>query len=437
MRVLGAIRQSKTKDRAVSPAAQRRKITEWTEQHDHQGPTFTEDLSKAGKLDPFKRPGLGPYLTNPALIGTWDILVTTRIDRANRHTRDFLKLMDWCDKNGKLYVSLSENIDMTTPGGRRAAWDAASSAEWESDMARIRRAETVAELEEQGRWIGGPTPYGMKAEQREEGYYLVPDVGGTADIANAMADLAISGQSNVKIRDWLNEQGHLNSAGLPWSTERARLVLHSSVMEDVLGHEKNAQMKLALLSRAPANRGTWESGKNLLLGVGFCKTCGRQLYPHIRHDRPSKGHFRCLDCKTYIPIAKLEQQTVDSFLFLCGDEMRYTKVVRLGDQHAAERFELTKQIEVLKAITDADVSGPITELQRKLDELHASIEPHAEEWVPSGQTVAEYWDTLETVKEQNEFLRLAKVRVEADKRFTTFKITDAGVIQATHVLDVA
>jgi DNA invertase Pin-like site-specific DNA recombinase len=73
-RILGAIRQSKTKDRAVSPTTQREKINAYAADNGHHVVKLTEDLSKSGKVSAFKRPNLGPYLTEPDKIATWDIL---------------------------------------------------------------------------------------------------------------------------------------------------------------------------------------------------------------------------------------------------------------------------------------------------------------------------------------------------------------------------
>lgn len=78
-RVLGAIRQSKTKDRAVS-TTQREKINVYAAENGHHVVKLTEDLSKSGKVSAFKRPKLGPYLTDPDKIATWDILVATKLD---------------------------------------------------------------------------------------------------------------------------------------------------------------------------------------------------------------------------------------------------------------------------------------------------------------------------------------------------------------------
>src|SRR5262245_11817610 len=90
MRVLGAVRQSRTRYRAISPEAQREAITAWAASKGHEPPLFTEDLSTSGAVSPFERPGLGPYLTDPLKIGAWDILVTTKLDRVCRSAADYL-----------------------------------------------------------------------------------------------------------------------------------------------------------------------------------------------------------------------------------------------------------------------------------------------------------------------------------------------------------
>src|SRR5215475_8246289 len=188
MRVLGAIRQSKTRDRAVSPKAQREAIAAWALAKGDESPIFTEDLSTSGGLSPFERPELGPYLTDPLKIGLWDVLVTTKLDRGCRNTQDYLALREWCREMGKSYVSLAENLDGTTAAGRAMATVVAAFAEFERERASERRLETVAYLQAQGRWIGGRPPFGWRPEKRDDGYYLVPDEGDTANVLRSMAN---------------------------------------------------------------------------------------------------------------------------------------------------------------------------------------------------------------------------------------------------------
>src|ERR1035438_2673426 len=197
MRVLGAARQSKTRDRSVSLPAQRGKITAWAKAHDCELIRITEDPSQSGGLSAFKRPDLGPWLTEPERVAAWDILVTTKLDRACRNTGDYLKLRDWCKANGKRIVLLNNpELDESTPAGKAMGTVTAAFAEFERDMASERRLETIATLDEQGRYSGGRVPYGYRADKRDDGFYVVPDDGATAEIARTMADMAIASQSN-------------------------------------------------------------------------------------------------------------------------------------------------------------------------------------------------------------------------------------------------
>jgi DNA invertase Pin-like site-specific DNA recombinase len=406
MRVLGAIRQSKTRERAVSPAAQRAAITRWAEANGHQVVKFTEDLSQSGKLSAFKRPELGPWLTDPDKVVAWDILVTTKIDRACRNAKDFLNLQAWCEEHRKQYVSLRENIDMTTASGRKSARDSASAAEWERDMASERRLETLAELAEQGRWTGGKVPYGMRADETAEGFYLVPDDGGTAEVARQMADMAIAGTNNVAIRRWVNDNGYPNSAGNSWSTNRVRQVLHSASMLDILGEAKHAELRAALRSRTPT-RGEWTSGQHWLLRVAYCAQDHKPLYAALRRNRDYKGYYRCLECGMVARITVLEDG-IEAKLREMWDDQPY-KVRKLipGDDYAKELRKLRQQLESVQGMDYIDTS----ELEARIAELRAAPhEPDEIVLVDTGATVAEHWDALGSPAERNRFLRDRDVR---------------------------
>jgi DNA invertase Pin-like site-specific DNA recombinase len=406
MRVLGAIRQSKTRERAVSPAEQRRRIQKWADENGHEVVKFTVDPSQSGKLPARKRPNLGPWLTDLDRVAAWDILVTTKIDRACRNTQDFLWLLDWCKEQRKTFVSLRENIDMTTAQGRQSARDAASRAEWERDMASERRLDTLAELAEQGRWSGGRISYGLRADEREDGFYLVPDDGGTADIARHMADMSIAGQSNAKIQRWLNDNSHPNANGQRWSIERVRLVLHSEAMADVLGEEKHAQLRTALRSRA-RRRGEWTSGRHYLLRVAYCRTCKAPLYAALKRDRPSGGYYRCLKCGMVTPLTTLEDGIESDLRNVWGNQPYRQRRLIPGDDHAKEIKRLERQLEQAQELEFVDTSP----LEAKIAELRAApYEPDRVVLVDTHQTVAEHWDELDGSAERNRFLRDRDVR---------------------------
>ena len=82
-RVLAAVRQSKTRDRAMSPEVQEKSLRGWAATNGAQVVKITRDLSTSGGLSCFKRKGLGPWLTEPDKIDAWDTLVCTKLDRAS------------------------------------------------------------------------------------------------------------------------------------------------------------------------------------------------------------------------------------------------------------------------------------------------------------------------------------------------------------------
>jgi len=133
----------------------------------------------------------------------------------------------------------------------------------------------------------------------------------------------------------------------------------------------------------------------------------------------------------YVNKDKLEGQTIDALMFVAGDEIMHRKVVHASDQRMAERLDLIRQIETMKGI-DADTSAVVAELEAKLKAITSSLTPGTMEWEPTDVTVAQHWATLTTPKERNDFLKAAKIRVEADKEHFKFTITEAGMIQVTH-----
>lgn len=414
MRVLGAIRQSKTKDRAVSPATQRAAITRWADEHGHEVVKFTVDLSQSGKLSAFKRPELGPWLTDPDKIVAFDILVTTKIDRACRNTRNFLELMDWCADVGKVYVSLKENIDMSTVAGREYARQAASRAEWERDMASERSLETRAELEGQGRWTGGRIAYGYRADERDDGYYVVPDEGGTAEIARRMAGDAIAGKSNGYIQRWLNAEGIPTGTGKTWLVETVRQILISDNMAGLLDEDIHAALRASLRSRRQT-RGQWTSGAHTLLRVAFCSRCSDEsravpLYGSRKGDRADR--YRCVKCNTSVRKDWLESQTEAELRARWGNHPYAIPHIVPGDDNSAEIKRLSRQLRQAEELEFVDTSA----LEARIAELRAlPHEPDRVEYEPTGKTIAEHWDSLDK-SERGAFLRENQVCVRAGTR---------------------
>jgi DNA invertase Pin-like site-specific DNA recombinase len=409
MRVLGAIRQSKTRDRAISPQAQREAITAWATAQGHEVTVWTEDLSQSGGVSPFDRPKLGPYLTDPLKVAAWDILVTTKLDRACRSAADYLTLRGWCHEMGKHYVSLAESLDDTTAAGRAMSTVIAAFAEFERERASERRLETIAALRAQGRWAGGRPPFGWRPDKREDGFYLVPDEGGTADILREMADLAIDGVSYSKLAVWMSEKGVPNRSGKNWQPKSVRVILRSEPTMELLGDDKAGELRAALDARKKGT-GQWTSGRHMLLRVLYCVHCKVPIYGKIRPGHAPR--YECRQCSFTVTKSVIEPKVEAELLARWGDRPHMIRKVIASDNHAREIRKLEHQLAVAQEIELVDTSA----LEAKIAELKsAPHEPPRVDFVPSGMTIAQFWDLLHTPEERGRFLRDHGVKVYAGR----------------------
>jgi DNA invertase Pin-like site-specific DNA recombinase len=375
---------------------------------------ITEDLSRSGKVSAFDRPQLGPWLTQPARIAKWDILITTKLNRACRDAFDFLRLRKWCEEHGKIYVSLAENIDLSTSAGRYNATQWAAAAEFERERASEQRLETLAELDEQGRWKGGRLGYGMRAVKTEDGYYLAPDDGGTAEIARKMAQMAISGKSNGQIAEWLNAKGHKTMTGSAWRIERVRLVLRSDNMAKILTEDEHAKLRAALRSREQT-RGE-RVGGHMLLRVAYCRQCHGPYYGHLRQGRALRGYYVCHPCGIHIRMDRFEDAVEKALLREAGSRQLVKRELQPGDDWSKDIEKAKQDLDALRALSPSDsLNLVIREREDALDELRHR--PHAPDHIveiPLGVTVAEHWATLDMAG-KGQFLREWEVKAEADR----------------------
>lgn len=94
-----------------------------------------------------------------------DVVIVTKIDRISRSTIDFLLLVRELESYGVKLVSLRENIDLTTPGGRFQTTLLIALAEHEREMISARTKEKVEWRAEKGLPIG-PPPIGYRMKEK-------------------------------------------------------------------------------------------------------------------------------------------------------------------------------------------------------------------------------------------------------------------------------
>ncbi len=187
----------------------------------------------SGGVSPFKRPGLGPWLTEPALLAQYDVLVASSVDRLGRSAADLFRLREWAEDNGKSIQVLSPPLpwppapdDVAGP----IVWDVlARVAELELRLITKRHADARETLRSNGAFFGKP-PFGFQVvgERYNKRLRLRADL---APILREMVTRALRGDTYTSIAEWLDESGISTVHGGPWSQTSVRTVLASPALK--------------------------------------------------------------------------------------------------------------------------------------------------------------------------------------------------------------
>ncbi len=99
----------------------------------------------------FERKGLEELL---AFVRSGDTVVVWKLDRLGRSLKDLIETLTLLNNRGVDFISLTENIDTTTPGGKLIFHVMGALAEFERDLIRERTNAGLAAARAMGR-IGG------------------------------------------------------------------------------------------------------------------------------------------------------------------------------------------------------------------------------------------------------------------------------------------
>ncbi|SRR5258707_998507 len=101
----------------------------------------------------FERKGLEKLL---AFMRTGDTIVVWKLDRLGRSLKDLIETLHLFQERGVDFISLTEQIDTTTPGGKLIFHLMGALAEFERDLIRERTKAGLAAARARGRVGGRP-----------------------------------------------------------------------------------------------------------------------------------------------------------------------------------------------------------------------------------------------------------------------------------------
>lgn len=283
---------------------------------------YIDDGYSGKSLD---RPALKRMLED-AKAGRFQVVVAYKTDRLSRRIQHIVKLvLDDFDRLHIAFRSVSEPYDTSSPAGRLFFVQLASFADFERETILERtRGGRVARVK-QGRWVGGPPPYGYIVVDKR----LVVDEP-KAETVRRIYDLSLRGNGTHTIAETLNKAGILSPGGKSWTHSRILDILRNPVYagrmvwgkkrtnerrvqirkprtEWLFAEEKSFpaiisdelfnQVQRLLDERAWRPKRSW-AGSFLLTGLLVCSECGchYQTYSATSDGKHHKQNYHAYIC---------------------------------------------------------------------------------------------------------------------------------------------
>src|SRR6266566_8798550 len=207
MKLLLAARLStKTTTEGLGIETQDQRGREWAEREGHEIVATAADY-KSGRVAPWDRPNLKPWVTRPDKMQDYDGILAYKNDRLSRGSwDDETRIRQWASEKGKVLVIVDGPQWPPRHDGDFWAWTAQAKqaqAEWEEIRERSMRAQH--ELRERGKLVGRP-PFGYKSVGTKYNRRMVPTDIGRKYVPQIFQRIA-DGQSLAQVAAWLDSEG--------------------------------------------------------------------------------------------------------------------------------------------------------------------------------------------------------------------------------------
>lgn len=258
--------------------------------------------------------------------------------------------------------------DVSNANGRKRLRDDANDAAAEVDHNRERILALKAEMAAEGRWPGGPRPFGFQADSDAPGG-LVPDKREAALILDASGELLDGAATLYAVAGEWHAAGVAGTGGGYLSPGNIRKVLIAprvaGLMSDgktpakwpALITEERWRLLCALLGDESRRSGPGPQRTHLLTGIALCGACGSPVTaaPGDRGPR-----YRCSAVTRQLPgrkegrhvTAHLEGTDAFAAALAVGRLKRDDAVLLLRADHSGDRVQLLAADEVQKALYD-------------------------------------------------------------------------------------
>lgn len=353
------IRVSKTKEDGVSAETQRERGLAWCASHDAETVREYVDLDEsASKTERANyRPAFQELLAD-ARTGLFDTLLVYDLDRFGREAAEILFNTGILKALGIRLESVRGDIDYDDESGEFALVVKAGVAQLEARRIgrRTREAKETAFARE-GRWTGGPVPYGYLWDREKK--KLTPDPKRAPAVAH-MFQMAASGDGWVRIARWLQENGHAPArSGRAWGATSIYHILkspvycghtilngavkrnvHQPITDEATWRRAQAVMAANRVPRGPYTK--WVFGRRV-----FCSVCGSPYELRTQGRMAGGGRKQYLSCprrglgggcqNPHIMYRDFEAAFASRMAALASDETYFAAIARAMEDEARGR----------------------------------------------------------------------------------------------------
>ena len=256
-----------------------------------------------------------------------EFVMTYKIDRLTRSSKDFYSLIEFFEKNGVSFVSVSERFDTSSASGRLLRNIMLTFAQFEREMTAERTKDKLNQRAEKGMWNGGNIPIGYKPV---DGKLLLVTKEATA--IRGIFERFVSTGSLARTMDFIKENqikspktGNLISINGVFTILRNPVYIgkmrwgqkiHHAIHEPIISKElfEAAQsLKKEKIIKRPIHK------NYLLKGLIKCAECGSSMTPCYTNKKIKRFYYyKCVSVIKHGPTAcsikEINLEKIEGFL---------------------------------------------------------------------------------------------------------------------------
>jgi site-specific DNA recombinase len=214
-------------------------------------------------------------------------VIVLKLDRLSRKQKDALYLLeDVFEKNDVIFKSATEPFDTSTPLGKAMIGVLAVFAQLERDMIVERTTAGRRQRVNQGKWYGGPVPFGYSWNKESQTLEIVQE---EAALVQDIFTRYLQGQSMLSIGEWVKTKnksrtfGHSNIRDILTRPIYMGKLANGGTLVDgnheaIIEPEQWYEVQLEMERR---REGLTPIGEYLLTGLLRCGVCGGPIV-HVK-----------------------------------------------------------------------------------------------------------------------------------------------------------